>query len=423
MTTAVSLSDAATDGSIHRCRFCSARLSTTVVDLGMSPLCERFLTEDQLDAMEPFFPLRVYLCSSCSLVQLPEYVRPAEIFTDYAYFSSYSDSWVEHARLYADRMARDLELTDRRLVVEVGSNDGYLLQHFVAKDIPVLGIEPAQNVARKAIDRGVPTRARFFGLDMARELEIEGVKADLLVGNNVLAQVPDINDFVAGLATLLARDGLLTLEFPHLLRLLEGNQFDTIYHEHFSYFSLHTASRILAAHGLRIVDIEQLSTHGGSLRIHARHARMAGRPSAGYLSVMADEDAARLDHPDVYRGFEGAVHAAKRDVLDFLIGAKRAGRTVAGYGAPGKANTFLNFCGIRSDLVAYTVDRNPYKHGRFTPGTHIPIYAPEHLAEARPDIVWILPWNLANEITAQLSYVRDWGARFLIAIPEVKVID
>ncbi len=423
MTTAAALSDAPSDASIHRCRFCSAPLSTTVVDLGMSPLCERFLTEDQLDAMEPFFPLRVYLCSSCSLVQIPEYVGPAEIFTDYAYFSSYSDSWVEHARLYADRISRDLDLSDRRLVVEVGSNDGYLLQHFVAKDIPVLGIEPAQNVARAAIDRGVPTRAGFFGLDMARDLETEGIKADLLVGNNVLAQVPDINDFVAGLATLLARDGLLTLEFPHLLRLLQGNQFDTIYHEHFSYYSLHTASRILGAHGLRVVDVEELSTHGGSLRIHAQHATRAGRPSERYVSVMADEDAAELDHPDAYRGFEGAIHAAKRDVLDFLISMRRAGRTVAGYGAPGKANTFLNFCGIRSDMVAYTVDRNPYKHGRFTPGTHIPIYPPEYIAQTRPDVVWILPWNLAEEITAQLSYVRDWGARFLIAIPDVKVID
>ena len=423
MTTTVPLSDAKPGASFHRCRFCSAPLTTTVVDLGMSPLCERFLTDDQLDTMEPFFPLRVYLCTDCSLVQLPEYVGPREIFSDYAYFSSYSESWVEHARLYADRMSRDLGLTGHQLVVEVGSNDGYLLQHFVAKDIPVLGIEPAQNVARVAIDRGIPTKVGFFGLAMARELERQGVRADLLVGNNVLAQVPDINDFVSGLATLLAPDGLLTLEFPHLLRLLEGNQFDTIYHEHFSYFSLHTATRILDAHGLRVVDSEQLPTHGGSLRLHVRHAVNAARPTERYTAVIADEDDARLDLPDGYGGFESSVHAAKRDVLEFLIRTSREGRSVAGYGAPGKANTFLNFCGIRSDLVAYTVDRNPYKHGRFTPGTHIPIYPPEHIAETRPDLIWILPWNLADEIAGQLSYVRDWGARFLVAIPEVKVID
>jgi SAM-dependent methyltransferase len=423
MTTAVSISDAMPDASIHRCRFCGARLSTTVADLGMSPLCERFLAEDQLDAMEPFFPLRVYLCTSCSLVQLPEYVGPADIFSDYAYFSSYSDSWVDHARRYAERMYRELDLNDQRLVVEVGSNDGYLLQHFVARRIPVLGIEPAENVARVAIGRGVATRVRFFGLALARELEADGVAADLLVGNNVLAQVPDINDFVAGLATLLAPDGLLTLEFPHLLRLLEGNQFDTIYHEHFSYFSLHTVTRILDAHGLRIVDVDRLPTHGGSLRVHARHATTAAPPSERYVSVMAEEDEARLDHPAGYRDFEGAVHAAKRDVLEFLIRTRREGQTVAGYGAPGKANTFLNFCGIRSDLLSYTVDRNPYKHGRFTPGTHIPIHPPEHIDETRPDLIWILPWNLADEITAQLSYVRDWGGRFLVAIPEVKIIE
>lgn len=423
MTTTAPPSDATSVASIRRCRFCRAPLTTTVVDLGMSPLCERFLTSDQLDTMEPFFPLRVYLCADCALVQVPEYVGPAEIFSEYAYFSSYSDSWVEHARDYADRMSTDLDLGGHQLVVEVGSNDGYLLQHFVARNIPVLGIDPAENVARAAIARGISTRVGFFGLAMARELTAEGVHADLLIGNNVLAQVPDINDFVSGLAALLAPDGLLTLEFPHLLRLLQGNQFDTIYHEHFSYFSLHTATRILDAHGLRIFDAEELPTHGGSLRIHARHSINGAPASARYAAVIRAEDDAGLDHPDGYRGFENSVHAAKRDILDFLIESTREGRRVAAYGAPGKANTFLNFCGIRSDMVAYLVDRNPYKHGRFTPGTHIPIYPPDHIAETRPDVIWILPWNLADEIASQLSYAKAWGARFLLAIPTVKVID
>jgi SAM-dependent methyltransferase len=401
------------------CRSCGTALETVVVDLGMSPLCERFLSTDQLDAMEPFYPLTVFVCDACLLVQLPEHVSPAEIFTEYAYFSSYSDSWVEHGRRYAERLIRDLELGPGRLVVEVASNDGYLLSHFAAAGVPVLGIEPARNVAAVAINRGIPTIDRFFGRTLAAELVDEGRRADLLIGNNVLAQVPDLHDFVGGLAALLAPDGLLTLEFPHLLRLFEGNQFDTIYHEHYSYFSLASAADVLGRHDLLVVDVEELPTHGGSLRLHVRHRDAGNSVSPAVERILAMEASAGLRSPATYRAFGDRIEAVKRDVLEFLIGERRAGRTVAGYGAPGKANTFLNYCGIRTDLVAYTVDRNPFKHGRFTPGTHIPIHAPERLAETRPDVIWILPWNLADEIAAQLAAACDWGPRLIVAIPEL----
>ena len=403
------------------CRFCGALLTDLVVDLGMSPLCESFLARDQLDAMEPFYPLRVFVCGRCFLVQLREYVAPADIFTEYAYFSSFSDSWVEHSRQYAETMIERLGLGADSLVVEVASNDGYLLQHFVERGVPVLGIEPALNVAAAAERRGVPTLTEFFGTALAEHLAAEGRKADLLAGNNVLAQVPDLNDFVAGLAVALAPDGLITIEFPHLLRLLEGNQFDTIYHEHFSYFSLRTSTEIFAAHGLTIFDVDELPTHGGSLRIHARHAAKAPERTERYRKVLADEAAARLDRLETYRSFGDGVEATKRNILDFLIRVRREGRTVAGYGAPGKANTFLNYCGIRTDLVAYTVDRNPYKHGRYTPGTHIPIFTPEQIDATKPDYIWILPWNLRAEIADQLQHARSWGAKFVVAIPDVEV--
>ena len=404
------------------CRFCRSPLQHTVVDLGLSPLCETFPTIEQLDEMEPFYPLHVRVCASCLLVQLPEYVSPANIFTEYAYFSSYSTSWLEHAREYAEMIRRRLELGRRSLVVEVASNDGYLLQHFVSLEIPVLGIEPARNVAAVATDRGIPTITEFFGTELATRLVKEGYRADLLIGNNVFAHVPNLNDFVAGMGILLAPDGVITLEFPHLAQLFEHNQFDTIYHEHFSYFSFIVACRVLAEHGLTVFDVEELPTHGGSLRVYARHQSDESRPVEPSVSkLMAAERAAGFDHLDHYLAFGPRVEAVKRALLEFLIDAKHRGARVAGYGAPGKGNTLLNYCGIRTDFLDYTVDRNPYKHGRFLPGTHIPVHAPSRLAETRPDYVLILPWNLRAEIEAQLAYVRDWGGRFVIAIPDLQV--
>jgi SAM-dependent methyltransferase len=408
----------------YPCRFCAAPVTTVVCDLGMSPLCESFLTAEQLNQMEPFYPLRADVCERCWLVQLERYVAPEAIFTEYAYFSSYSDSWVRHARDYAEMAADRFRLGPGSLVVELASNDGYLLQHFVAAGVPVLGIEPARNVAAAATERGVATLTRFFGVELARELVAEGRAADLVVANNVLAQVPDLNDFVAGIKLLLKPGGVVTVEFPHLVRLMEGNQFDTIYHEHFSYFSFGTARRIFARHGLTLFDVEELPTHGGSLRIYARHASADGQPPAAAVEELAAREAAAgMETRTPYLGFGERVAETKRGLLDFLIRARRAGSSVAGYGAPGKGNTLLNYCGIRTDLLDYTVDRNPYKHGRFTPGTHIPIHPPSRLAETRPDYILILPWNLSDEIMAQLAYAREWGARFVVPIPEVTVYD
>ena len=403
------------------CRFCGEPLDRVVIDLGMSPLCEAFLRPAQLDAMEPFYPLRVFLCDSCLLVQLVDYVTPEQIFSEYAYFSSYSDSWLAHAGRFARSMVDQLPLDETSLVIELGSNDGYLLRQFVSAGIPVLGIEPAANVAVTARNAGIDTIVRFFGVEMGRELAESGRRADLLVANNVLAQVPALNDFVAGARILLKPDGLLTIECPHVLRLLEENQFDTIYHEHFSYFSLLSARRILAAHGLVIVDVEELPTHGGSLRLHVRHADLGVPPAPAVEALAERERQAHLDSPAGYVGLAPRVEEAKRDVLAFLIDAGRRGLSIVGYGAPGKANTFLNYCGIRTDLVDYIVDRNPYKHGRFTPGTHIPIYPPERIRETRPDFVWILPWNLRSEIADQLADVRTWGCRLLVAIPRLEI--
>jgi SAM-dependent methyltransferase len=404
------------------CRFCATPLEHTLVDLGTSPLCESFVPPERLNEMEPFYPLHVWVCDRCLLVQLEQYVPPEEIFTEYAYFSSYSTSWVEHARRYAERMVERLSLSPASLVVEVGSNDGYLLQHFVARGIPVLGIEPAANVARSAEERGVETLVEFFGVETAHRLAESGTRADLIVGNNVFAQVPDLNDFVAGLAILLADDGVLTLEFPHLVNLIEGNQFDTIYHEHFSYFSLSTTRAIFAAHGLALVDVEELPTHGGSLRVYARHAGAAGPVAEAVEALLRREEELGYDSLAPYATFAGRVEETKRALLEFLIGAKREGKAIAGYGAPGKGNTLLNYCGIRTDFLDYTVDRNPYKHGLFLPGTRIPIFPPEKIAETRPDYVLILPWNLRDEIVEQLAYVREWGARFVIPIPKLEVV-
>jgi SAM-dependent methyltransferase len=413
---------AAEHGGTPRCRFCQAPLEHTFVDLGMSPLCESFLTAEHLNRMEPFYPLHVRVCGACFLVQLEEYVTPEHIFTEYAYFSSFSDSWLRHARAYVDMIAARLALDAQSHVVELASNDGYLLQYFVAKGIPVLGIEPAANVAEAARGRNVPTLVRFFGETLGRELLAEGKAADLVIGNNVLAQVPDLNDFVAGVAVLLKPDGVVTMEFPHLMTLVDGNQLDTIYHEHFSYFSFTTVERIFAAHGLRLFDVEEIPTHGGSLRIYGcrkdcgRHAN-----SARTGALRQREAAAGITRLEYYGAFGERAKATKRKLLEFLIGAKRDGKTVAGYGAPGKGNTLLNYCGIRADFLDYTVDRNPYKQGRFLPGTHIPIFHPDKLAETRPDYVLILPWNLREEIVRQLAYIREWGGRCVVPIPEATV--
>jgi hypothetical protein len=404
------------------CRFCGTPLKQSFVDLGMSPLCESFLAADQLNQGEVFYPLHVYVCEKCFLVQLQEYVSVESIFTEYAYFSSFSDSWLAHAKKYTELMIERFSLNNRSHVVELASNDGYLLQYFVARGVPVLGIEPAANVAEAAVKRKVPTLVKFFGRELAAELAAQGKRADLLLGNNVLAQVPDINSFVAGMKILLADRGVITLEFPHLLRLMQENQFDTIYHEHFSYFSLITSEAILSAHGLRIFDVEELSTHGGSLRIYGCHAEDSSKPTSARVNELrAREESHGFKKMDCYKSFAEQVRATKRALLAFLIEAKSKGKTIAGYGAPGKGNTLLNYCGIRTDFIDYTVDRNPYKHGRFLPGTHIPIYKPERIKETKPDYLFILPWNLKDEIIQQNSFIREWGGQFVVPIPTVKV--
>jgi SAM-dependent methyltransferase len=388
----------------------------------MSPLCESYLSADRLNKMEPFYPLHVWVCEGCFLVQVEEYVRPEGIFTEYAYFSSYSDSWLAHARAYVDMIADRLGLTRASQVVELGSNDGYLLQYFVAKGISVLGVEPALNVAQAAIARGVPTLTRLFGRPTAREMVAAGHQADLLLGANVLAQVPDVNDFVAGMKLLLKPRGVITIEFPHLMRLMQENQFDTIYHEHFSYFSFLTAERIFAAHGLTLFDVEELPTHGGSLRIYGCHADDTSRTvSERAVKLRVREEMSGLDRLETYEAFTEQVHETKRRLLELLIGLKRKGKHVAGYGAPGKGNTLLNYCGIGTDFLDYTVDRNPYKHGKFLPGTHIAIHPPAKIQETRPDYVLILPWNLRDEIMEQLGHIRSWGGQFIVPIPDAKV--
>jgi len=404
------------------CRFCGTSFRHRVVDLGMSPLCESFLRADQLNQMEAFYPLNVWVCERCFLVQLEEYVTSEEIFSDYAYFSSFSDSWLNHARRYVDQMVDQIGLTKESKVVEIASNDGYLLQFFVERGIPALGIEPAANVAKVAASKGVPTIVRFFGVETARDLVAAGHEADLILGNNVLAQVPDLNDFVGGLKLLLSPSGVVTIEFPHLLRTIEGNQFDQIYHEHFSYFSLYAVEGIFAAHGLPLFDVEELPTHGGSIRIYARHADDTTKEiTERLIALRAREAEAGVATLGYYEDFESRVRETKGKLLKFLIEAKRTGKRVVGYGAPGKGNTLLNYCGIRTDFLDFTVDRSPHKHGKFLPGTHIPIFPPERLWDARPDYVLILPWNLKSEIMEQLAGIREWGGRFVVPIPEVTV--
>ena len=408
---------------VHHCRLCGTGLKHTFIDLGMSPPCESFVPREQIDSMEPYYPLHVFVCEECLLVQLNEYVSPQAIFEEYAYFSSYSTSWVAHAQKYCHQMARQLELNRDSLVVELASNDGYLLQHFIPLNIPVLGVEPAANVAKVAIEKGVPTRVEFFGEKYAQELIDEGLRADLIVGNNVLAQVPDLNDCVAGMKLLLKPEGVITLEFPHIEKLIAENQFDTIYHEHFSYFSLLTIQHMAKKHGLKVIEVEELVTHGGSLRVHLSHQTSTRPIQSNVARVLNNEIKAGLDKITVYTSFVERARKVKRELLSFLIGAKEAGKTICGYGAPGKGNTLLNYCGVGTDFLDFTVDRNPYKHGRYTPGMHIPIEPVEAIDLMKPDYILILPWNLKDEIVAQMRHVQEWGAKFVVPIPGVSIID
>jgi len=404
------------------CRFCNAPLSHSLVDLGMSPPCETYLSTDQLNAMEPFYPLHAFVCDQCFLVQLMDFITPDNIFSHYAYFSSYSDSWLRHAKNYVDMVTERFNLTPNSQVVEIASNDGYLLQYFVEKGIPVLGIEPAANVAEVAIQKGIPSVVKFFGVETAQEQAAKGKQADLLLGNNVLAHVPALNDFVGGMKILLKPQGVITMEFPHLMRLMAENQFDTIYHEHFSYLSLITVEKIFAHHGLTLFDVEEIPTHGGSLRIYARHTEDVSKPVSDRLVDLRNrEEADGFTSLERYLSFGEQVKETKRKLLEFLIQVKQAGKTVVGYGAPGKGNTLLNYCGIRTDFLDYTVDRNPFKHNKFLPGTHIPIFQPDKIEETKPDYVLILPWNIKEEVMEQMAFIRQWGGQFVVPIPEVKV--
>ena len=404
------------------CRFCGAALEHTFVDLGASPLAQSFLSQGQLNHMEPFYPLHVYVCGKCFLVQLQEFVAPENIFSDYLYFATYSDSWLAHANAYAELMVQRFAINEKSLVVEIASNDGYLLQYFVQKKVPVLGVDPAANVADVAVQKGIPSLVKFFNSETARELVAKGQQADLLLGNNVLAHVPDINNFVAGMKILLKPTGVITMEFPHLKRLMEENQFDTIYHEHFSYFSFLVVEKIFAAHGLTLFDVQELPTHGGSLRIFARHAEDSSKPVGPRVTELRSrEQSAGFDQLETYSRFAEQVKETKRKLLEFLIHAKQNGKKIAAYGAAAKGNTLLNYCGIRTDFVDYVVDRSPYKQGKFLPGVRIPIYPPEQIRETRPDYLLILPWNLKDEVIKTNAYIREWGGQFVVPIPEVKV--
>ena len=404
------------------CRFCGASLRVTMVDLGMSPLANAYLTAEQLHQMESFYPLRVYVCEHCWLAQLEAFTAPESIFSDYAYFSSYSDSWLQHAKAYVEMVVERFSLNVTSHIIEIASNDGYLLQYFVARGIPVLGIEPAENIAAAAQQRGIATLVRFFGEDLAKQLVVRGTQADLVVGNNVLAHVPQLNDFVSGLKIVLKPHGVITMEFPHLLRLMAEKQFDTIYHEHFSYFSLCTVRAVFAAHGLTLFDVEELPTHGGSLRIYARHSEDASHPVTPRVAeLLGREEAAGLQCVDTYLAFAEEVKATKRRCLEFFLQAKQQGKSLASYGAPAKGNTLLNYLGVRTDFLDYTVDRSPHKQGHFLPGTHIPILHPDVITVTRPDYLVILPWNIQAEIRQQMAHIREWGGQFVTLIPDVVV--
>lgn len=405
-----------------KCRFCDAPLERVFVDLGMSPPCQSQVSPDQLGEPDTFYPLVAYVCEECFLVQLPEYINREDIFTEYAYFSSFSDSWLDHAKNYTEMMCNRFAIDNNSRVVELASNDGYLLQYFAARGVPILGVEPAQNVADAAIKKGIPTVKRFFGKQTAKELVNDHGKADLLLGNNVLAHVPDINDFVGGMKILLKANGIITMEFPHLMQLVERNQFDTIYHEHYSYLSFLTVERIFSSHGLRLFDVEELDTHGGSIRIYACHPDNTGQNTSRNVSILKKKELAKgLNTIEFYSSFPLKVMATKRKLMAHMIDIKNNGKTIVGYGAPGKGNTLLNYCGIRTDFLDYTVDKNPYKRGNYLPGTHIPIYSPDKILETKPDYIFILPWNLKKEIMSQLDYVREWGCKFIVPIPEVAV--
>lgn len=406
------------------CRLSGAPLDHVFVDLGMSPLSNAYVRPEDEHRMEPFFPLTTYISSQSLLVQLPMFERPEEIFKDYAYFSSYSDSWLKHAQRYVDMMIARFSLGATSSVVELASNDGYLLQYFQQAGIPVLGVEPAANVAEVAVARGIPTDVAFFGVATATRLRARGIRPDVIAANNVLAHVPDLNDFIAGMEHLLSPTGVITVEFPHLACLMEGNQFDTIYHEHFSYFSFFTAQQAFAQNGLTVFDVERLSTHGGSLRAFVRHSDSTAQPVRAAVLDMQEWERSRGYHDlETYLGFAPKVEATKRALLTFLIAAREAGKSVAAYGAAAKGNTLLNYCGVRRDFIDYVVDRNPHKQNVLLPGTRIPVFSPERLSETRPDYVLILPWNIRDEIVAQLPEVRAWGGKFVVPIPELTVLD
>ena len=409
----------------NQCRFCSNQLKYSFADLGMSPIANDYLNPEQLNQAEKFYPLHTYVCEKCLLVQLAQFESPDHIFGDgdYAYFSSYSDSWLRHAKAYTDLMVEKFGFNSNHQVIEIASNDGYLLQYFQQKGIPVLGIEPAANTAKVAAEKGIPSWVKFFGVETAKELVAEGKIADLLLGNNVLAHVPDLNDFVAGMKIVLKPNGILTMEFPHLLQLMQQNQFDTIYHEHFSYFSFLTVEKIFAAHGLTLFDVEEIPTHGGSLRIYGKHSDAIAAVSDRVTKLKEKEIAAELHKLETYLTFGEQVKATKRQLLSFLIEVKAQGKAIAAYGAPAKGNTLLNYCGVGTDFIDYTVDRSPYKQGTFLPGTHIPILHPDHIRETKPDYILILPWNLKQEIMSQIEYITEWGGKFVVPIPQVQVYE
>lgn len=408
-----------------KCRFCNSELNYSVVDLGMSPLCQKHVKPENANDMEKFYPLHAYICQKCWLMQLEQFATPDEIFADdYAYFSSYSESWLEHARKYTELMISRFNLKSTSFVVEIASNDGYLLQWFLQNGISVLGIDPAANVAEVAIKKGIKTEVKFFGKKAVRQLVEKYGKADLLVGNNVLAHVPDINDFVAGMKDMLAANGVITMEFPHLQRLIEKNEFDTIYHEHFSYLSFIAVNRIFSHHGITLFDVEELPTHGGSLRIYGRHTDDVSKEVTDRAKELIQRELdLGFESLEYYSKFEEQVKETKRKLLDFLIDAKRKGKIIIGYGAPGKGNTLLNYCGIKTDFLDYTVDMSPHKQNNLLPGSHIPILHPDMIKKTKPDYVLILPWNLKDEIINQHKYIREWGGKFVVPIPELKVVE
>ena len=408
----------------NQCRFCHNQLQHTFVDLGVSPIANDYIDKEHLDKVERFYPLHTYVCQKCLLVQIEDFESPEHIFGDgdYAYFSSFSDSWLRHAEAYTDLMVERFGFDANNQVIEIASNDGYLLQYFHQKGIPVLGVEPAANTAKVAQEKGIPCIVKFFGVQTAQELVADGKQADLLLGNNVLAHVPDLNDFVAGMKIVLKPKGIITMEFPHLLQLIQQNQFDTIYHEHYSYYSLLSATQVFAAHGLVIFDVEELPTHGGSLRIYARHEDNGELEISDRIGKLSGKEIqAKLDKLETYLNFGEKVKETKRKLLKFLIEAKSQGKVIAAYGAPAKGNTLLNYCGVRTDFIDYTVDRSPYKQNLFLPGTHIPIMAPDYIKQTKPDYLLILPWNLKAEIMEQAAFIRQWGGKFVVPIPEVQV--